>query len=127
MFTLRHLSHSRQLSSKPADPSLPTALTGAGYLCPKFERCNAGFCPGLGGTHLPGEPACRYLLEAAKLGGRGRVEGALHQDLAEAVLRYALELISQSGPLARALRQASKKGSSMERGRRAMQRLRATR
>jgi hypothetical protein len=118
----------RQLRSTDTTPTLAAALTAPGYLCPRYERCSAAICPGgLGGTHLPGEPTCRFLREAVKAGGRARVEGALHQDLAEAVLRYASELISQSGPLARALRQASKKGSSMERGRRAMRRLRETR
>ena len=115
----------RQLSL-PAESPPAATLTAAGYLCPRFERCSAAFCPGIGGSHGPGDPVCFYLREAVKEGGYARVEGALHQDLAESVLRYASALISQSGPLARALRHASKTGSSMERGRRAMRRLRAT-
>jgi hypothetical protein len=114
----------RQVRLRPRTGWAAT-LIAVDYSCPRFQRCNAGFCPGLGGTHLPGESVCRYLLEGVKQGGRARVESALYQDLAESVLRYASELISQSGPLARALRHASKTGSSMERGRRAMRRLRA--
>ena len=115
----------RQVCLRPRTDTAATPIA-VGYSCPRFQRCNAGFCPGLGGTHLPGEPVCFYLREAVKDGGYARVEGVLHQDLAESVLRFASELISQSGPLARALRHASKTGSSMERGRRAMRRLRAT-
>ena len=115
----------RQLIHPPTDTALAATLTAAGYLCPRFQRCNAGFCPLLGGSHLPGERVCFYLREALKDSGQARVEGALHQELARLVLDHAQRLTSESGPLARALRRAAKKGSRMEQGRRAMRRLRA--
>lgn len=96
-----------------------------GYLCPRYDRCGASFCPGgLGGTHLAGERACCYLLEAVKTGGSARVEASIPRELAEAVLDQAQRLISRQGPLPRELRRASKHGSKVEQGRQAIQKLR---
>jgi hypothetical protein len=90
----------------------------AGYSCPRFESCNAAYCPGLGGGHIEGEKVCLYLREAVKAGGEARTRAALNEELAGLVLGAARELLSGSGPLSRALRKASASGSMMEAGKR---------
>jgi hypothetical protein len=86
-----------------------------GYLCPKYERCNAPFCPGgLGGSHLDGEPVCLYLREAVKPGGDARVRATLRRELADLVLTAARDLLPLHGGLSRALRDASRTESTIE-------------
>lgn len=93
--------------------------TSLGYSCPRYERCNAPYCPGLGGKHLAGEPVCFYMREAVKEGGMARVGATLPHELAGVVLGVAKRLLDGSGPLPRALRGASRTGSKIEQGIRA--------
>lgn len=87
-----------------------------GELCPRFERCNASFCPGLGGKHLPGEAVCFWLREAVKGGGDARVRNTLKAELAEVVVDTAKRLLSEKGQLSRELRRASTSGSQIDSG-----------
>jgi hypothetical protein len=89
-----------------------------GTLCPRYERCSAGFCPGLGGRHLPGEPVCALMREAVKTGGEARVRASIPSELAEAVVGHAQRLMRSTGALARELRRASRAGSQIEAGHR---------
>jgi hypothetical protein len=86
--------------------------------CPKWEGCNAAYCPVLGGMHLQGERVCLYLREAVKVGGEAQIRHALRGELAEAVLRAAQELLPSRGPLGLALVRASGSGSKLASGRR---------
>jgi hypothetical protein len=74
--------------------SLPLART-----CPRFECCNAPFCPALGGRHLKGEPVCPYLLDAVKTGHQAVLDGSLSRDLAERVGEVGGRLLSWPGPV----------------------------
>lgn len=89
-----------------------------GESCPKWEGCNAAFCPAVGGLHLRGERVCLYLREAVKTDGEARVRGTLPGELAEAVLRAARERILGRDALGMALKAASRRGSKLEAGRR---------
>jgi len=87
-----------------------------GEVCPRYEHCNAAFCPALGGSHLHGEPVCLYLREAVKPGGEARVRARIPKELAEVVLTHAARLMGTPGALAWALRTASQHGSQIETG-----------
>lgn len=99
---------------------MSAVITGLrlGKRCPKWEGCNAAFCPAVGGLHLRGERVCLYLREAVKTGGEARVRGTLPRELAEAVLRTAQERILGRDALGMALKAASRTGSKLESGRR---------
>lgn len=84
--------------------------------CPKFERCNAAYCPAVGGSHLKGDKVCLYLREAVKTGGEQRLRGTLPSNLAEVVIASASQLLHGTGPLAAELRRAAKSGSKIEQG-----------
>lgn len=93
-----------------------SALMHFGEWCPKYERCNAGFCPGLGGAHLPGEPTCLWLREVVKAGGEARIRTRLREELAEVVVAVGERLLSNEGELASVLKHASQSGSKIESG-----------
>jgi len=82
--------------------------------CPKFIRCNAAFCPAIGGKHLQGEPLCHYLRESVKVGGPERVRACLPTRLAEVVIKEAAYHRTSTGTLQRPLERASEQGSRME-------------
>jgi len=85
-----------------------------GYTCPRFERCNASFCPGLGGHHIRGELVCYYLLEAVKPGGEARIRGVVGVELAEAIFASGRRLIVEPAPIRQQLQRASVTPSRME-------------
>lgn len=89
-----------------------------GEACPKWECCNAAFCPAVGGLHLRGERVCLYLREAVKTDGEARVRATLPGELAEVVLRSAQERILGRDALGEALKRASWTSSKLEAGRR---------
>jgi hypothetical protein len=89
-----------------------------GESCPKWEGCNAAFCPAVGGLHLRGERVCLYLREAVKTDGEARVRATLPGELAEVVLRAAQGRILGRDALGEALKRASLTGSKLEAGRR---------
>jgi hypothetical protein len=103
-----HARHAPQTSSE-INPALG---------CPRFERCNCGFCPALGGAHLKDEPVCAWLREAVKPGGRAILEGALPGNLAEVVLGIAPSLLRARTALGRALRKAATGTSKVQSGQR---------
>lgn len=84
--------------------------------CPKFEGCNAAYCPAVGGKHLKGDRVCLYLREAVKANGNAIVRGALPETLAELVIADATHLMGGSAPLSVELQRASQSGSKIERG-----------
>lgn len=94
-----------------------------GYACPRYERCNASYCPGLGGVHLPSEKVCLFLTEIVKAGGEARVRAVLDAGLAQAVLDDARRLLSDQSPLGRAIQRASRSSSRLEQWKRAGERL----
>jgi hypothetical protein len=65
--------------------------------CPKFEKCNAAFCPVLGGKHLVGEPNCGYMREFVKEGGPERIRGVTSKETFERVSQVATHLTSTAG------------------------------
>lgn len=101
----------------PEKPSIASALKLA-QTCPKWEGCNAAFCPAVGGLHLRGERVCLYLREAVKTDGEARVRATLPGELAEVVLRAAQERILGRDALGEALKRASWTSSKLEAGRR---------
>jgi len=82
--------------------------------CTKFRKCNASYCPAVGGKHLEGESVCHYLRESVKVGGQARIGAVLPTALANTVAREGLRLLTSTGGLQIALQRASKTGSRME-------------
>lgn len=79
--------------------------------CPKWDSCNAPVCP-LDSNwqlhrHLPGEPVCRWLREAVKLGSEPILLRALSAASTEQVMTVASNLISHKGPLKSRLERAA--------------------
>lgn len=93
-----------------------SALMHFGEWCPKYENCNAAFCPALGGAHRQGERVCFWMREAVKAGGEERIRGRLREELAEVVVQVAHKATSEEGYLGSALREASLSGSKIESG-----------
>jgi hypothetical protein len=100
--------------SLPSGSYLNETSLSPNNLCPKFERCNAAYCPITGGKSLKGDPTCSYLRESVKPGGAERVKAALSNKLAEAVLADAAAILASTGSLKIALQRAAIRGSRME-------------
>jgi hypothetical protein len=89
-----------------------------GSICPRYGGCAAGYCPAIGGRHLPNEPVCALLREAVKTDAEARLRADIPGNLLERVLRDARRLIRTGGALGRELRRAARHGSQIESGRR---------
>jgi hypothetical protein len=84
-------------------------------ICPRYENCNAAYCPFAGGKHLKGEETCHLMREVLKEGGLERIKALYTPDIAERVYQDATRLIDggtepinyHEADLRRKLREAS--------------------
>lgn len=84
--------------------------------CPKYISCSAPVCP-LGkikGTHLKGEPICKYLVEYVKPVGKARLRGYVAGNLVDTLGKVLPEIIASHGDIKRRLERASRSGSKMD-------------
>lgn len=109
----KRLSDSGRCISTEMPAKLAVAET-----CPKWNRCNATYCPalgpGIGGKHYAGERVCSYLLESVKEGGQARLRGYLPKQTVDLVVREGLRLLNSTGPLKKPLTRATKSGSRVQ-------------
>lgn len=85
--------------------------------CPKWCGCSAPICPldpeiDLR-THCKDEPVCFYLREYVKPGGKGRIDGGLTREHAEAIAEGYPLIIARWSDIRRQLERSAKTGSRL--------------
>lgn len=99
---------------RPTDPAHGSST------CPKYDSCNAQIGPfdALRSERrmLPGESLCLWLRERSKPDGLALARGTLAAWQLEAIEDALSELRSAGGPVAKAIRRASRHGSKIGSG-----------